>query len=85
MLAALHRERPRDTGVALDLALALREFGDFEQADILFVRILEAEPYNWPALKGRASLAEARGDLEKAIALLEGGSTSEGDDADRMD
>ncbi len=70
-LQALHARRPGDMLIAMALAGALRRRGRTDEADDLFREVLRRDPANWLALKGRVAIAEARGDLDAAIGLLE--------------
>jgi tetratricopeptide (TPR) repeat protein len=81
-LEALHGQHPTARQIALSLADALRQAGRTDEADSHFDRFLRDNPGDWPALQGRVSIAEARGDLESAMSLLEGAAAGS---PDRMD
>lgn len=67
----LHRQHPKDIRIAVAFANVLRGLGRFDEADALYVIILEQEPENWPALQGRVTIAGQHGDFETAMQMLE--------------
>ncbi|MAU43595.1 MAG: hypothetical protein CMP09_01885 [Yangia sp.] len=71
ILEDLRRERPTDHGTGLALAAMLREAGRLDAAEQLYRTLLSEAPDSRPALDGCVELADARGDREGAMTLLE--------------
>jgi predicted Zn-dependent protease len=68
ILAPLHVVLPLHTGIALDLAGALRTLGQIDEAETVFHHILAHEPGNQWAEGGLAQLSLDRGDADGALA-----------------
>lgn len=64
------RKDPATQGT-IDAAYRLQKAGSFEQAELLYGRVLTAEPGNPFALFALGSMALQRGDAEKAVLLLQ--------------
>ncbi|MDA7429591.1 tetratricopeptide repeat protein [Primorskyibacter aestuariivivens] len=70
LLQELCSKHPDRLGASAMLAHALCRIGRLEDAAERFNKILETEPGNWPACRGLAMIAEAKGDLNGALQAL---------------
>jgi tetratricopeptide (TPR) repeat protein len=68
---ALLQEHPKSDRFVSDLVNGLMSIGQTERAEALCRQVLEDDPGSWPARRSLAMLAEARGDLDAAIAILD--------------
>jgi tetratricopeptide (TPR) repeat protein len=64
-------QRPRDLVVRLELAAALRELTQLDDADREYGAVLEQDPDNWLGLLGRALVARQRGDHAASLTDFE--------------
>jgi predicted Zn-dependent protease len=71
LLQTMLRTDPNDGVSGIELARTLMMKKDFDSAEVIFVDVLKRHPSNRAALLGQVDIAEARGDLELAMALLE--------------
>jgi predicted Zn-dependent protease len=67
----LLQEHPKNAHFVSDLVSELMSTGETERAEALCRQVLEHNPDSWPARRSLAMLAEASGDLDAAIAILE--------------
>jgi tetratricopeptide (TPR) repeat protein len=67
----LLQEHPKSDRFVSDLVSELMSTGETERAEALCRQVLEHNPDSWPARRSLAMLAEASGDLDAAIAILE--------------
>jgi tetratricopeptide (TPR) repeat protein len=67
----LLQEHPKSDRFVFDLMSGLMSTGETARAESLCRQVLEDDPGSWPARRSLAMLAEARGDLDAAITILD--------------
>lgn len=70
-LRAILRRHPDDTDALFNLGVALLARDEDDEADRAFARVLEIVPEDYDALAERAAIQKRRGNVDRAIAILE--------------
>jgi tetratricopeptide (TPR) repeat protein len=73
LLRTASGQRPRDLTIRLELATALRELTQLDEADREYSAVLDQDRDSWMGLVGRALVARQRGDHAAALGYFEAG------------